>query len=49
MKNKCEKCGEIPPKKLEKGHGIPSSGHCKWCDRIVAPRASNKPMRSKKK
>ncbi|HRY62557.1 MAG TPA: hypothetical protein P5056_02195 [Candidatus Paceibacterota bacterium] len=49
MKGKCDKCAEKPPMYLDKGKGVPGTEPCKWCERMVAPRASNKPMRSKKK
>ena len=49
MENKCDKCGANPPKNLQKGHGTELSGQGKQYARIVAPRASNKSMRSKKK
>ena len=46
----CDKCGSVPPKILMKGgKGTTSSGQCKSCARITAPRASKKAMRSKKK
>ncbi len=49
MENKCTKCKELPPKNLQKGHGTDSHGHCQNCARIVAPRASNKSMKEKRK
>jgi len=46
MKGICLRCGEVPPKKLNKKTGgrINVSSPCPWCVKKIAPRSSQRPV-----